>query len=312
MILITDTKDIKEKNLVATIGFFDGVHAGHRSLIGELKQEAARRNMASAVITFAVHPRMVLNTDYKPALLSSYSEKIALLDATGIDYCIVLDFTYELSCLSAKDFIEKVLYKEMNVRVLLIGYDHRFGHDRKDGFEQYVSYGKACGMDVLRASCLETPGEIVSSSVIRRLISCGKVAEAADFLTYYYSITGKVVEGHKLGRTIGFPTANILPDEPLKLIPSPGVYAVRLYMDNSYYNGMLYIGNRPTVNNGSDVSIEVNIFDFSGDLYGKTVTVSFISRTRDDIRFESIEELKAQLEKDKGECRKELRSQVVK
>lgn len=300
MILITDTRDIKESAIAATIGFFDGVHAGHRSLITELRHEAERRNIASAVITFAVHPRMVLHTDYKPALLSSYDEKIELLRSTGIDYCIVLDFTYELSCLSAKDFIEKVLWGKMNVRTLLIGYDHRFGHDRKDGFEQYVAYGKACGMDVVRASCLETRGETVSSSAIRRLLANGDVERAAAMLTYPYMIRGRVGEGHRIGRTIGFPTANILPYEVHKLVPAAGVYAVKVSVKDETYNGMLYIGDRPTVNNGKNVSIEVNILGFSGDIYGDDIIVSFISRIRGDYRFASLDELRAQLEKDRA------------
>lgn len=171
MIVIRDTELLKGKNLAATIGFFDGVHLGHRFLINELKETAKARNLPSAVITFPEHPRAVLHADYQPKLLNSFDEKLEQLASTGIDYCIVLDFTVELSRLTAQEFITTVLADKLHVEVLLIGYDHRFGHDRKDGFEQYVTYGAACGMDVVKASPYDDGQTAVSSSEIRKLLT---------------------------------------------------------------------------------------------------------------------------------------------
>lgn len=298
MKLIRNIQEIAEEGLVATIGFFDGVHAGHRFLIRELKEEAAKRRLPSAVITFAKHPRAVLQADYQPRLLNTFEEKVRRLATTGVDYCIVLDFTIELSRLSAQDFISRILFHQLYVRALLIGYDHRFGHNRSDGFPQYVDYGAACGMDVIRASRFDAASATVSSSVIRRLLSEGNVGEAARLLTYPYALEGRVVAGYKVGRTLGFPTANIQPEDPAKLLPSVGVYAVWVGLKEMRYKGMLYIGNRPTLNNGEQVSIEVNILHFSGDIYQDEIEVSFVSRIRGDQRFDSLDALREQLQRD--------------
>lgn len=298
MKLIRNIQDIAEEGLVATIGFFDGVHAGHRFLIRELKEEAVRRRLPSAVITFAVHPRAVLQADYQPKLLNTFEEKVRQLATTGVDYCIVLDFTVELSRLSAQEFIDRILYRQLHVRALLIGYDHRFGHNRSDGFPQYVAYGAACGMDVMQASRFDAASATVSSSAIRRLLSEGNVGEAARMLTYPYTLKGQVVAGYKVGRTLGFPTANIRPEDPAKLLPSVGVYAVWVDWKGERYKGMLYIGNRPTLNNGEQVSVEVNILHFSGDIYQDEIEVSFVCRVRGDQRFDSLEALREQLQRD--------------
>lgn len=299
MIVVRDTEIIKEKKLVATIGFFDGVHLGHRFLIGELKQLADERNLPSAVITFPEHPRAVLHADYQPKLLNSFEEKLEHLASTGVDYCIVLDFTIGLSRLTAQEFITTVLAEQLQVSTLLIGYDHRFGHDRADGFDQYVTYGAACGMDVVKASPYDEGQTAVSSSEIRKLLSMCQVEEAAHLLTYPYQIRGSIVSGYKIGRKLGFPTANIQIDEPFKIIPGIGVYAVWVYLKNKRYKGMLYIGDRPTLNNGSNITLEVNILDFSEDIYNSEITVSFIHFVRGDIKFDSLEELKMQLANDR-------------
>lgn len=299
MIVVRDTEIIKEKKLVATIGFFDGVHLGHRFLIGELKQVAQERNLPSAVITFPEHPRAVLHADYQPKLLNSFEEKLERLASTGVDYCIVLDFTIALSRLTAQEFITTVLAEQLRVSTLLIGYDHRFGHDRTDGFEQYVTYGAACGMDVVKASPYDEGQTAVSSSEIRKLLSLCRVEEATHLLTYPYQIRGSIVSGYKVGRKLGFPTANIQIDEPFKIIPGIGVYAVWVYLENEQYKGMLYIGDRPTLNNGSNITLEVNILDFSNDIYDSEITVAFIHFVRGDIKFDSLEELKEQLANDR-------------
>lgn len=299
MIVVRDFDTLKGKELVATIGFFDGVHIGHRFLIDEMKEVAKARNLPSAVITFPEHPRSVLHADYQPKLLNSFEEKLQQLEATGVDYCVVLDFTIELSQLSAREFITSILAKSLHVKTLLIGYDHRFGHDRTDGFEQYVVYGAACGIEVLKASPYDEGNTAVSSSEIRKLLQAGCVAEAANLLTYPYPLQGHIVRGYKVGRTLGFPTANIQVDEPLKIIPGIGVYAVWVEVEGERYEGMLYIGDRPTLNNGKDISLEVNILDFSGDIYNDRIHVSFVQHVREDVRFDSLEALKAQLEKDR-------------
>lgn len=299
MIVITDTDALEGKELVATIGFFDGVHRGHRFLIDELKREAQEAQLPSAVITFSVHPRSVLQTGYQPKLLNSYEEKIEQLATTGIDYCIVLDFTLELSKLTAREFIETVLCDRLHVRQLLIGYDHRFGHDRTDGFEQYVAYGANCGMTVRKASEYDEGHTAVSSSEVRKLLKEGDVEQAAYLLTCPYQLQGHIVSGYQIGRTLGFPTANIQTDEPGKIVPGIGVYAVKAQIRGKWYSGMLYIGNRPTLNNGNDISMEVNLFDFSDNIYNDTIRILFLHFIRGDIKFNSLDELKEQLQKDR-------------
>ena len=299
MIVIRDTDSLKAEKLVATIGFFDGVHLGHRYLISELKEIAAQSGLPSAVITFPQHPRTVLNAEYQPKLLNTYNEKVELLSKTGIDYCIVLDFTLELSQFTAKEFITKILAQKFHVQTLLIGYDHRFGHNREDEFEDYVAYGKDCNMQVIKASRYSEGEEAVSSSEIRRLISTHNVEEAAHLLTYPYSLKGKIVNGYKVGRTLGFPTANILVEEPCKIIPAAGVYAVWVYLNSQKHKGMLYIGDRPTLNNGNNISMEVNILDFSGNIYNNEISVAFIHYVRADIKFDTLEALTLQLKHDR-------------
>ena len=280
MIVIRDTELLKGKRLAATIGFFDGVHLGHRFLINELKETAKARNLPSAVITFPEHPRAVLHADYQPKLLNSFDEKLEQLALTGVDYCIVLDFTVELSRLTAQEFITTVLAEKLHVEVLLIGYDHRFGHDRKDGFEQYVTYGAACGMDVVKASPYDNGQTAVSSSEIRKLLTECQVEEADKLLTYPYQLRGTIVNGYKVGRKLGFPTANIQVDEPLKIVPGIGVYAVWVYLKGERHKGMLYIGDRPTLDNGSNITLEGNILDLSGDIDNNEITVALIYYVR--------------------------------
>ncbi|NDW09567.1 bifunctional riboflavin kinase/FAD synthetase [Dysgonomonas sp. 520] len=284
--------------LVAAIGFFDGVHVGHRCLIEQIKEIAHEKGLSSAVVTFPVHPRQVLQSDYQPALLCGYEEKLSRLSKTGVDYCVSLDFTKEMSLFSARDFIHKVLKEQLNVDTLVIGYDHRFGHNREDGFDEYRKYGQEVGMDVVQATEYSSL-EHVSSSRIRRLLGNGDVRKAAQLLSYRYTISGKIVEGFKVGRTIGFPTANIQIWEDFKVIPAFGVYAVYVQIENKQYKGMLYIGRRPTLQNGNQISLEVNIFDFDEDIYNKWLTVEFVDFIRPDEKFNSLEELKENIARDK-------------
>jgi riboflavin kinase/FMN adenylyltransferase len=298
MMVVRNIEEVKNTDgLVATIGFFDGVHRGHRFLIHEMMKAAHCRRLPTAVVTFPQHPRMALQGDYQPKLLNSFDERLALLAGTGIDYCILVDFTPELAQLTAEDFIS-ILSAQWRIKTLFIGYDHRFGHNREDGFEQYVQYAASRDMAVLEAARLMQNGVAVSSSEIRKLLALGQVETATQLLTYPYQLKGCIVPGNQIGRTIGFPTANIRPDEPLKLIPATGVYAVQVKCRDQDYKGMLYIGRRPTLNPDGDLSLEVHILDFQDDIYTDEITVSFLRYLRRDTRFHSLEELKKQLEKD--------------
>ena len=297
MRVIHDTQAITEQGVMATIGFFDGVHLGHRFLIDKVKAAAAERGLPAAVITFPTHPRSVLQQAYQPRLLNSFEDKLRLLATTGVDYCIVLDFTEALSQLSAEAFLQ-ILATEWKVKGLVIGYDHRFGHDRQDGFEEYVQYGKRWGIEVLKAAPFDAGHTAVSSSEIRHLLQEGQVEQAAQLLTYAYHLSGRIVSGYKVGRTLGFPTANIRPDDPQQLLPGIGVYAVWVEVAGERHKGMLYIGSRPTLDNGTQVSIEVHILHFSGDIYDDPIRVTFVHFVRGDVKFDSLEALKAQLTHD--------------
>ncbi|MDR1720510.1 MAG: bifunctional riboflavin kinase/FAD synthetase [Dysgonamonadaceae bacterium] len=292
-------REVVNQGIVATIGFFDGVHCGHRFLIEQLKHTAGRSGLPAAVITFPLHPRKVMQSDYQPELLNSFDEKLYQLSTTGVDYCFIMDFTLALSELTAEVFMKEKLRNEFHVKKLLVGYDHQFGRGRIAGFEDYKEYGARCGIEVLRVKQL-TEGDLhFSSTTIRKLLATGKMREAAKILTYDYSLSGVVVRGDEVGRTIGFPTANLKVAEPLKVIPSSGVYASRCYVNNACYGSMTYIGSRPTLATGGALRIETHLFDFSGDLYDKDLKIEFIDFLRPNIRFDSIDALKRQLYKDR-------------
>lgn len=267
MQIIDNIPDLPLEPCVATIGFFDGVHLGHRFLIEQVKELAKDKGLRSALITFPVHPRQVMKSDYRPELLTTPEEKIELLKAQGVDYCIMLDFTVELSQLSALSFMKDILQQRYNVSTLIIGYDHRFGHNRSEGFEDYVRYGQQIGMNVYRAQACMIDDLNISSSLVRTYLLEGKIDLSTRYLGYNYSIEGVVVGGYRVGRTIGFPTANLDLRESNKLIPSDGVYAVRVEVKGCLYAGMLNIGYRPTLDNGSKKSIEVHILRFDEDIY---------------------------------------------
>ena len=283
---------------MAAVGFFDGVHVGHRYFIREMQQLAGERSLSAAIFTFPDHPRVVLQDGYRPKLLNSLDEKLKLLATTGVDYCVVMDFTPELAACSAHDFIVRILSEQWQVRSLLIGYDHRFGYNRTDGFDEYVAYGKTCGMEILRASPYNWQERAVSSSQIRQLLPECRVEEAAKLLTYPYRLKGYVVRGHQIGRTLGFPTANIEIEKPFKVCPGMGVYAVWVYVAKARYKGMLAIGNRPTLD-GEQVSVEVHILHFSATIYTQSIEVEFIQYLRENRKFDNQDELRAQLRKDR-------------
>ena len=287
---------------VATIGFFDGVHRGHRCLIRQVTDEAACRGLQSLLVTFANHPACVLRPEAKLELLTTAEEKQALLTETGVDAVAMLPFTLELASLSARDFMDAVLKQRFAVKVLVIGYDHRFGRrSAGEHFSDYVRYGRELGIDVVQASELEGTDH-VSSSLIRHALQTGDVALANACLGYDYFMEGPVVKGFHVGRTIGFPTANLsLASE--KLVPQRGVYAVDVEVEGLRRRGMLNIGTRPTVENGSDVSIEVNIFDFHHDIYSQRVRVHLLKFIRNEKKFATVDELRNQLLLDERTCR---------
>ena len=298
MNIIRDTHPQALTSSVATIGFFDGVHLGHRHLINQVKMAASLNGWCSSIITFPVHPRQVIQSDYQPSLLSSPEEKIELLALTGIDNCILLPFTRELSQLTAWEFMQ-LLYEQYKVRMLVIGYDHRFGHNRAETFEDYCRYGRELGIHIMQATAYTQEQDKVSSSAIRRALLSGEVSTATKYLGYPYFLQGTIVSGYQVGRKIGFPTANLLVDFSNKLIPSIGVYAVYVYVNGQKYKGMLNIGHRPTLNNGTDLSIEVHILDFEGDIYHQPMRIEFVDFLRAEAKFQSTEELALQIQKDK-------------
>lgn len=285
----------------ACIGFFDGVHLGHRFLLEHLKKEAKQSNTFSAVITFANHPRKLIDPSFKLNLVNTLDEKLINLENTGIDYCFLLDFTEDIRNLTAKEFICDFLSAQLHVTKLLIGYDHRFGKNRAEGFDDYVIYGKSCGMEVIQEPVLDDgSGRNFSSSEIRRSLISGRIKEATDILGQYYKLDGVVIHGHQLGRKLGYPTANLNPFNKDKIIPSNGVYAAEVELNNGEkYPSMVNIGFRPTVDKEMNrLSVEAHLIGFNGDLYDQTISLSFIERIRDERKMSSLDELKMQLSKD--------------
>ena len=306
-------KDSKcTKPCVATIGFFDGVHRGHQYLIARLIEKARQEGLEATVITFDKHPREVLHADYQPLLLNTFEEKELLLSKTGIDNCAVLPFSVEMAGYSARDFMQKVLKERLQVRILYIGYDNRFGHNREETFDDYVRYGKEMGITVVRndefkAESTESENTCppkISSSQIRKYLLNGDAEMAEQCLGYPYFLWGTVVDGVQKGRELGFPTANIAVNDPRKLIPAPGVYAVNacLKTETMLRPSMMNIGRRPTFGDNA-LSLEVHILDYSSNLYGQQLAVGFVRRMREEHRFDSEQELAAQLQSDAREVR---------
>ena len=294
---------------VATIGVFDGVHAGHQLLIGMVKDEAHRTGLSSMVITFDRHPRQLFDPTFRPQVLTTLEEKQAIVESLGIDVFVVLPFTKEFAELTAHVFMQKVLHQQLNVKTLITGYDNRFGRNRSEGFEDYVRYGKEMGMKVLRgkAAMIADRNITISSSVIRQLLSEeGKVEQMPRYLTRNYQLSGKVTPGEHIGRQLGFPTANLEPLCAEKLLPASGAYAVwATLMDGQRRAAMMNIGTRPTFK-GKQQTLEVNILDYEANLYGQIITISFVARLREERKFDSPEALVNQLKKDQEQVKKIL------
>ena len=302
-------ENIEIKCPVVTIGSFDGVHLGHACVIQHLKEKAANIDGESVIISFEPHPREVLYPrEQKIGILTTLEEKIAILEKYGVDHLIILKFTLEFAQQSYTDFVKKILIDKLKIKGLVVGYDHRFGKDRAGNFENLQELANKYGFFLEKEVVFEEDDVNVSSTKIRNALTVGDITTVNRFLGYLYSITGKVVYGHHLGHKIGFPTANIQVSDERKLLPAIGVYAVKVIIGQEIFNGMLNIGIRPTVSNDGQVSCEVYIFDFSQDLYGKTITINFINRIRGERKFNDIEELRAQLQKDQEKILKLLKS----
>ena len=265
---------------VATIGFFDGVHRGHRFLINNVVKEAASRGLLSTVVTFDRHPRQVLGSDFQPRLLSTNEEKMLLLSKTGVERCVMLPFSEQMAQMTACDFMKKILRDRLGVQVLIIGYDNRFGHNRSEGFDDYVHYGREMGIEVMSAQSFLLHGINVSSSVIRSFLQEGEIEMAENCLGYPYFFTGKVVKGFRVGHELGFPTANMRIEGTVEL-----------------KHAMMNIGTRPTFN-GTQQTLEVHILNFNDDIYGKMISVAFVHKLRNERQFASKEALSEQLVKD--------------
>lgn len=293
----------KLENAVVTSGTFDGVHLGHQKILNRLNQVADLTNGQSVVITFYPHPRSVISPDNQIVkLLSTLDEKIGLLENSGVNHLLIIPFTREFSELSSEEFIQKILIETIGTKTLVIGYDHRFGKNREGGFDFLKANKEKYGFDIEEISRQDIENVVVSSSKIRNALQEGDVPSADHFLGRNYSVSGLIVKGKQLGRTIGFPTANIQVREIAKLIPSDGVYAVKVYYKDDIFGGMLNIGNRPTVD-GTYQTIEVNIFDFDQEIYGENLKVEFLQKIRNEKKFNGLDELKAQIAKDKITCK---------
>ncbi|RAV98103.1 bifunctional riboflavin kinase/FAD synthetase [Pseudochryseolinea flava] len=284
---------------VVTSGTFDGVHLGHQKILSRLREIALHEKGESVVITFWPHPRLVLHPeDTSLKLLNTFEEKAELLKKQGINHLIRIPFTKEFSQLTSQDFIDQVLVNTIGTKKLVIGYDHHFGKNREGSFEQLKLNGPKFGFHVEEIPRQDVDHIGVSSTRIRQSLEVGDIDTATHFLGTNYSITGRVVIGDKLGRVLGYPTANIEIENKNKLVPADGIYAVTIKHEHAMYRGMLYIGLRPTIN-GVKRNIEVNIFDFNKDIYGESLSIYFHSLIREDKKFNDLEELKIQLHQDK-------------
>ncbi len=286
-------------NAVVTIGTFDGVHVGHQHILSKLREIAAEIGGETVILTFFPHPRMILHPeDQNLKLISTMEEKAELLEKAGIDHLIITPFTRDFSNLTAEEYIQKVLIDKIGTKRIVVGYDHRFGKDRQGGLAELIAKGPVHGFEVLEIPEQDIHAIAVSSTQVRKAILAGEVTLAHEFLGYPFMITGKVVRGDQIGRSLGYPTANLFVEEAYKLIPADGIYAARVTVGNRKFSGMAYIGHRPTIN-GMYRNIEVNIFDFDEDIYDQTIRIHFLHFLRGDEKFTSLEDLKVQLGKDK-------------
>ncbi len=299
MNIFNNIQDFKpNRPTVATLGTFDGVHLGHKKIIERLTQEAKKSNIESLVLTFFPHPRMVLQDNSEIQLLNTIQEKAELLKSAGLQNLIIHPFDQSFSQLSAEEFVKTILVDRFNIKKIIIGHDHRFGKNRSADINDLIAYGKIYDFEVEQISAEEIDEVSISSTKIRKALLSGDIQLANEYLGYNYFITGTVVKGRQLGRTIGFPTANLKIEEDYKLIPLNGVYIVKSYWNGKEVFGMMNIGTNPTVD-GKERTIETNFLDFEEDLYDKEMCIYFLQRIRSEEKFDSLDTLKAEIENDK-------------
>lgn len=286
------------KPTIVTIGTFDGVHLGHKKILEKIVENAHSQNCESLVLTFFPHPRTILQADSEMKQLNTLAEKTNLLSALGIDNLVIHAFDAAFSRLTAEEFVKQVLVDTFKIKKIIIGHDHRFGRNRTANIDDLIEFGNKFGFEVEEISAKQINEVSISSTKIRNALTEGNIELANNYLGYYYSLTGIVSKGKQLGRTIGFPTANIKIVEEYKLIPQNGVYIVQSNLDGIMYHGMMNIGTRPTVD-GTTQTIEIHFFDFQKELYNQKITISLLHRMRSEQKFESVDALKKQLDKDK-------------
>lgn len=301
----------KDKNTVITVGTFDGVHLAHRHIIENVIELAKKNNSRSFIVTFEPHPQEVLKTktpDIK--LLSSIEEKLKLFESLGVHSVLVIKFTEDFAKTEAREFYEKIVCEKIGINHLVIGYDHLFGRNREGGFDMLRSLGTEFGFEVTKVEEIDIEGMPVSSTRIRKAMAEGRIDEANRLLGHEYSFEGIVVEGDKVGRTIGFPTVNLKPVKENKVMPNDGIYCVKVRHNNSDYYGMMYVGYRPTLSEGKVRALEVNIFDFEKTVYGDKIQVSFLVKLRNDKKFDTTEALIEQIKKDKEDSLKYINIKI--
>jgi riboflavin kinase/FMN adenylyltransferase len=287
-------------NPVVTVGTFDGVHIGHQQIFHIMAEEAKKIGGETIVVTFYPHPRLVIHPDSKNLkFITTQERKYEIISRSGIDHLVIIPFTRDFSHLSSGEFVKRYLVDKIHVQKMIVGYDHHFGKGRLGGFNELKGFGKINGFEVMEVPAMLIDGHPVSSTKIRNALMEGNVRLANSLLGYDYSISGKVVYGNRIGRTIGFPTANIEIEDEYKLISAVGVYACMVDLHGRIYKGMGNIGYRPTIEKGG-LTIEVNLFDFDEDIYGERITIYFLERIRDEVKFESIGALRQQLTIDKA------------
>lgn len=299
MIIVQKPDQLEGNGVVLTMGFFDGVHRGHRALTDLVLQRSKELNLSSAVLTFWPHPRLILNKDpHKLRFLTTLNEKSRIFSRLGFDFFIIQEFKPSVAQMPAEDFL-KFIVNSYNVRHIIIGKDHRFGQNAEGDYTTLENFSTKLGYTIEEVEIIEQQDINISSTKIRDALNKGNLTRANEMLGYPYLLTGTIETGSQIGRKIGFPTANVRPIDPLKLIPSNGVYAVLLIINGKVERGMMNIGIRPTVNNTYQQTIEVNIFDFDQDIYMSRIDIALIERVRDEKKFPDIDHLKAQLEVDK-------------
>jgi len=293
----------ESKSSVVTIGTFDGIHKGHQKIFNKVINVSKQSNLSSVVLTFFPHPRIILNKYNDIKMIDTLDEKIEHLEKIGIDNLIIHPFDKKFSLLSADQFIKEYLLKKLQLKHIIIGYDHRFGKGREASVSDLKEYSIDFNFIVDEIDAQEIEKIAISSTKIRNSINQGDLETTKKYLGRFFSLTGKVIKGDGLGKQIDYPTANLLIEEDYKIIPKDGVYYIRTRIDNKLYNGMMNIGHRPTIGNKAK-SIEVNLFNFDRDIYDKIISIDVVVKIRDEKKFSSINALKAQLSKDEEHCLK--------